>query len=583
MNKSELQLSLYINAISSPVHIDQDYFYVIKELVKLREEHPSKSQIYLLYQEKIEKVYDQVLDEINNNDNLPVSPVKFGTSGWRGIIGKDLYVKSVSIVTRAIVAMYKQLDKSNDLSSTLGVSSFAEAKQRGCVVGFDNRFGNELLAKNIIAVLTHFGFKVYFAGETSTGLVSASVMELGAAFSINLTPSHNPLEYGGFKFNASDAGPAVPEITNWITQKANELFAQPSDDENDPDNNKIVSDNSLIEHHDSLASWISLVKKGSKLHGLDYDQTIDKFCNADNISLVIDCVHGASRVHIDTFFKDHSAKNLTILRKKEDPTFSGISPEPSTENLKKTVNVLKESKEQLKLGVILDPDADRIRFTDGINEIDMNLFGAMAYHYLHEIKGKRGMVAKTVATSNFANQLAAAFNEEVYEPRVGFKEFKPVINKALVSFEESDGITVIGHTPEKDGYIGLLLAIDMVLTLQKNLGDYLKDIQDEYGYFFPAKDGVTVSESGDSLNSTLSHLTEYQVGTQIVVGNMQKTIIEVISIDGYKMILDDGSWLMIRASGTEPKVRFYVEARDAATKDSLFVAARDMLEKLGLI
>ena len=121
------------------------------------------------------------------------------------------------------------------------------------------------------------------------------------------------------------------------------------------------------------------------------------------------------------------------------------------------------------MGAIIDPDGDRIRFTDGNVEISMNQFGAMAYHYLHEHKGKRGMAAKTVATSNLANALAAGFGEELFEPRVGFKEFKPVIGRALVCFEESDGITVIGHTPEKDAFIGLMLALDMTLTLKKPL------------------------------------------------------------------------------------------------------------------
>ena len=113
---------------------------------------------------------------------------------------------------------------------------------------------------------------------------------------------------------------------------------------------------------------------------------------------------------------------------------------------------LQAAGQPLRLGAIIDPDGDRIRFTDGHVEISMNQFGAMAYHYLHEHKGKRGMAAKTVATSNLVNALAAGFGEELFEPRVGFKEFKPVIGRALVCFEESDGITVIGHTPKKDTF-----------------------------------------------------------------------------------------------------------------------------------
>jgi phosphomannomutase len=193
------------------------------------------------------------------------------------------------------------------------------------------------------------------------------------------------------------------------------------------------------------------------------------------------------------------------------------------------------------------------------------------------------MVAKTVATSNFANKLAEDFGEEVFESRVGFKEFKPVIGKALVYFEESDGISVIGHTPEKDAYIGLLLALDMVMTLGKNLGEYLLEIQQEHGFYYPAKDGVVVSSSGEELMSKLALLDKYEAGSVINVGNEEKIIAEIIDIDGRKMVLDDGSWLMIRPSGTEPKVRFYVEARNREKQVALFEAAKAMLAEIGLL
>ncbi|NOR26579.1 MAG: phosphoglucomutase, partial [Desulforhopalus sp.] len=233
--------------------------------------------------------------------------------------------------------------------------------------------------------------------------------------------------------------------------------------------------------------------------------------------------------------------------------------------------------------VILDPDGDRIRFTDGTTELDMNLFGAMAYHYLHEGKAKKGLVDKTVATSNFANSIAEGFGEEVFEPKVGFKEFKPVIDKALVCFEESDGITVIGHTPEKDGYIGLILALDMMLNRNQNIGDYLTEIREEFGYYYPEKDGIVVSQQGDDLKQTLAGLEKYAVGVKIKVGSNERTISQVIDIDGMKLILDDNSWLMIRPSGTEPKVRFYVEARTESGKNDLFATARMLLAEIGLI
>ena len=158
-----------------------------------------------------------------------------------------------------------------------------------------------------------------------------------------------------------------------------------------------------------------------------------------------------------------------------------------------------------------------------------------------------------------------------------------MIGKALVFFEESDGISIIGHTPEKDAYIGLLLALDMVLTTGKNLGDYLADIEVEFGAYYPARDGIAVRVHGSELTRKLDALQRYSKGAKVVVAGEEKEIVEVITIDGRKMILADGSWIMIRPSGTEPKVRFYVESRSATGTAALVAAAQAMLEEIGLV
>ncbi len=557
-------------------HAASDYFGLIKKLVDLKNNALPDSQDFRQANEAIAKAYALVEDEIRTNTNPPRKEVSFGTSGWRGIIGKDFSLHSVTLVAQAIVNMYRNLDQDDSLAPALGVRSFKEAQQRGAVVGFDNRFGGSLLAQRVIEVLTGNGIGVHYAHEATTGTLSAAVLILQAAFSVNLTPSHNPLEYAGFKFNAADAGPAASEITRRITENARQLIAggitQP-----------LTPNAALVKQCDALACWQELVAKGASLHGLNYKEILVSFHGATDCVVVVDCVHGASRVHMRSLFGNQSSERLIFLRDQADPTFGGVAPEPSSQNMQQVLATLRQRPEPFKLGVIIDPDADRIRFTDGTIEIDMNLFGAMAYHYLHEQKGKHGLVAKTVATSNFANAIAKGLHEEIFEPRVGFKEFKPVIGKALVCFEESDGITVIGHTPEKDAYIGLILALDMMLSLKKNLGDYLGEIQAEYGQYYPAKGGVEVSQQGKVLLDTLAGLEKYAVGTTIDIGGQAKKITEVITIDGRKMILEDNSWLMIRPSGTEPKVRFYVEARSESGKDGLFAAAKAMLSEIGLL
>ncbi len=567
---------LYQRYVKTGNPAESDYFGLIRALVALRNQHRPQSPPYVKMQQEIDRAYGLLRREMVENRSRPTSLVSFGTSGWRGILGKDLFVKSVGQVAGAIVAMYQGLGTGPELAQALGVKSLAEARQRGCVLGHDNRFGGDLLAGRVCDVLTSSGFTVYRAGESTTGTLSAAVLEKGAAFSVNLTPSHNPLDYGGFKYNAADGGPAAPVLTNRITEIARDLIARDQEvvPEPDPD---------LVRPCDALATWISLVRKNRDSHGLDYDRILARFGRAADLVLAVDCMHGASRNHIHPFFRDQGGDRLIILRGNNDPTFGGIAPEPSPANMALVNRTLGQRPEPLKLGVLIDPDGDRIRFTDGIVDIDMNRFGAMAYYYLHEVKKLPGPVAKSVATSNFANALAAAFGEEVFEPRVGFKEFKPVIGRALVCFEESDGITVRGHTPEKDAYIGLLLALDMVLTLGKNLGEILAEIEARYGSYFAAKDGVTVSQQGDVLQATLGRLEKYSKGVEVAVGNRMCRISRVIDIDGRKMIFEDNSWLMIRPSGTEPKVRFYVESRTRQGLADLFQCARAMLADLGLV
>jgi phosphomannomutase len=575
---AETVRDLYKSCNIGKDHASSDYFTLIRKLVEKRKDEG------IVWQKFIDQVYQLIMTEIVENTGSPREVVNFGTSGWRGVLGKDLFVRSVSFVTAAIVELYQEVDNQQDLAPFLGVSSLREAQEKGCVVGFDNRFGGEMLAAAVIEVLVNAGFTVHYAGESTTGVLSAALIELGAAFSINLTPSHNPLEYGGFKYNAADAGPAASQLTNRITANARRII--------EADSSPLVSFSASlvspslredIQSFDSLDCWKSLVRKNVAVHGLDLDAIMRGFQKNSELCVVIDSVHGASRIHIAPFFEGNGSERLIHLRANEDVTFNGIAPEPSSTNMRQVVETLQGRPEALKLGAIIDPDGDRIRFTDGTVEISMNQFGAMAYHFLHEFKGKRGMVAKTVATSNLANALAWAFGEKVFEPKVGFKEFKPVIGQALVYFEESDGISVIGHTPEKDAYIGLLLAMDMVLTLKMNLGEYLARIENEFGAYYPDRGGFLVSAKGDELKIKLQGLEKYDEGAVVNVGGSEQRIAEVIDIDGRKMIFEDGSWLMIRPSGTEPKVRFYVESRSASGAGNLVQAAMAMLKEIGLL
>ncbi len=584
MTREQAIEAITTRSIVAGCHDDSNYFEAIRRLVEGRNLAANEPE-RRTWQAAIDRVYGLIADEMLTRTGRPTKPISFGTSGWRGMLGKDLFVRSVAVVTAAILGLYREAEHSEELRQALGVSGFAEMQSRGCVVGFDNRFGGALLAGAAVHVLHANGVTVYYAGEATTGALSASVLVRRAAFSINLTPSHNPLEYGGFKYNAADGGPAAPILTDTITRLAGEYIGQERVDflPADLDLHQPFDNLPGLIREDALASWQQLVRRGASLHGIDYDRLLADLAASDRIAVCVDAVHGASRTYLGRLLDNPPGARLTVLRDTADPTFGGIAPEPSSANMQPVLAALAVRPEPLKIGAIIDPDGDRIRFTDGTIEISMNQFGAMAYHFLHEIKGKRGMVAKTVASSNLANGLAARLGEAVFEPKVGFKEFKPVIDKALVYFEESDGISIIGHTPEKDAFIGLILAIDMALTLDKPLGQYLADIEDRFGRYYPDRDGVAVSRQGEALLQTLDQLRAYGPGSRVRVGNAEKTITEVIDIDGRKMLLDDGSWIMIRPSGTEPKVRFYVEARTPEETALLVKSAKSMLAEIGLL
>jgi phosphomannomutase len=311
-------------------------------------------------------------------------------------------------------------------------------------------------------------------------------------------------------------------------------------------------------------------------------QKIKDFINNEGCIICIDNVNGASRGRLQRIIGE--SDKIKYLRTEDDYLFGGLAPEPSDENMAGLEKVLKGSSAEFKLGMIIDPDGDRIRHSDGTVKIAMNYFGAMALHFLNVHKGFSGVAAKSVGTSNLVNAITEKLNIPLKETPVGFKNFRPYMLKdakerAIIVFEESDGISGYNHTLEKDALFGILLAIEMMAVTRRNIGDYLDDIMGEFGYYYPDRSGIEVDRSlvGDELKKRLSVIREkYPEGSTIDIGGSTRTVKKVITVDGTKLVFDDGSWLMIRPSGTEPKVRFYIEARTEDGKKAVFATAEKM-------
>jgi len=512
----------------------------------------------------------RVVEAFARQNNNPARIV-FGTSGWRGEIGSDFTFNNVRIVTTAIIELFKSNDRM--IMESLGVRDFDDVRERGVIVGHDNRFLGQDFAMEVIGILQEEGIRTWYAGEATTPEFSAGIEMTGAACSINLTPSHNPANYAGLKFNPSDGGPAGAEITNFIENIANRMMEK-----------SIIIPPSVPRHIDRI-DLTELYKRYLIERGtIDIDR-IKEFIDKEDCIICIDHVHGATRGRIERILGTSS--KIRFLRTENDYLFGGVAPEPSEENMEGVVHVLRGSSARFKLGAIMDPDGDRIRHADGHAQIPMNYFGAMAFHYLHTYRGIRGIVAKSVGTSNLVNAIAERLGVMVRETKVGFKHFRPYLlrsssERAVVAFEESDGISGYNHTLEKDAIFGLLLAIEMMAVTGKGLSDYLQDIMDEFGHFYPDRSGINVDRSmaGKVLIERLSVIKDrYREGTAVMIGHRLRRVKDVITIDGTKIVFDDGSWIMIRPSGTEPKVRFYIEARIEEDKKAIFDLAKRITEE----
>jgi phosphomannomutase len=508
-------------------------------------------------------------------ENTAPAEVVFGTSGWRGEIGSDYTFHNVRIVTSAIIEMFRSDDRV--FMQAMGVKDFDEIKERGIIVGHDNRFLGPAFAMEVMGLLQKAGIRTWYAGEAATPEFSAGIEMLNAACCINLTPSHNPANYAGFKFNPADGGPAGSEITTKIEEISNRMMKESFR----PASIKPEK----ITKIDLTALYIDYIRQRRTI---DLDRAKRFLAEAD-CCICIDNVHGATRGKAQRILGE--SPKVTYLRTEDDFLFGGVAPEPSERNMSRVENTLAGSKATLKLGVIMDPDGDRIRFSDGTTQIPMNYFGAMALHFLHVHRKFNGVVAKSVGTSNFVNAIAENLGIPVRETRVGFKNFRPYLlgssdERAVVAFEESDGISGYNHTLEKDALFGLLLAVEMMAVTGKNLSVYLGEIMDEFGHYYPDRSGISVDRSlaGEYLIRKLSAISrKFPKGASLAIGDHTRTVKDVITVDGTKLVFDDGSWLMIRPSGTEPKVRFYIEARTEEGKKAVFETAERMTkEALGM-
>ncbi|MDB5047350.1 MAG: pgm [Fibrobacteres bacterium] len=524
--------------------------------------------------------------KLARESDVPTTVV-FGTSGWREAIGEGFTVLNVHKVARGIIAMMK----TGEFLRTNGYESFEQVKSAGVVLLRDNRFmGDEFMAC-AMRELAAENIRIHDAGECPTGVGSAILTELKAAGSINFTPSHNPMEYAGIKFNPADGGPADVNLTSLIEEHANalmrsgEAFAKATADFR-PLRNVV----------DAADMFTAFVENKSKVFKLDALRAWLRE-NASDLFIAVDNMHGSSRGYIQnllgaaTLGALEASGSIRFYNTEDDYSFHGVKPEPNARNQAILIEELRKAGRKLSLAAALDPDADRIRFGDARLDIDMNRFAAIGFANLLR-RGLHGGLATSVPSSGFASEIARKRGEKVFETAVGFKNFRGPLSRgeAIMAYEESDGISFAGHTLEKCALAGFLSAVDSMASSGRNLSELYLELRREYGWFYPGKGGADVKgvtvEAWQRYKDAVMKALEgglVKEGDRLKVGAQEKTVARTNIADGLKIVFTDRSWILLRPSGTEPKFRYYYEVvgeTELADADALLSAYAQAAEEV---
>ena len=510
------------------------------------------------------KIIEEIRDFMGGQALISKEPttIVLGTSGWRGVIGQNFTLFNIHKVLRAIT----QLLKSDLYIQYNKFSSFKDVQERGMLLTRDSRFMGDVWIEAAKKEMTSQGIKVFDAGMCPTGVGSAFVKDNKLAGLINFTPSHNPMEYAGIKFNPADGGGAESDLTSVIEDYANNLMKDASFEPAGKINEE------LVEKVDAGAFFKKYIEDKSVVFDL---QAIRKWLrdNKNDFFMIVDFMHGSSRGYVqqllgaDLWEELKSAGSVLTRHEDEDYSFHGMRPEPSAVNQKPIVALLQKNERKFTFGCSMDPDADRIRFADAHMDIDMNLFAAIAYSGLVK-RNIMGDVVTSLPSSGFTGKIARSNGHKIEETPVGFKNFRSqfLSGDYSMGFEESDGISFIGHTLEKCALSGFLAGLTAISTTNQNLSDQYKALQEKYGYFYPERAGVDVRgvsvEEWQAYKKAVIDVLQnklYKKGDKITIGGVKKTIVNVVTIDGLKIFMDDDSWILMRPSGTEPKFRYYYE------------------------
>jgi phosphoglucomutase len=455
-----------------------------------------------------------------------VTDIKFGTSGWRAIISEDFTFDNVRLVVEAIADYinYRKPQPAN--------------RKPQIIVGYDTRFLSKEFADEAANVLSANGIKVLLCDrDVPTPAIAYHIIDKRCAGGINFTASHNPPNYNGIKFSPETGGPATPDITAIIEKNIKRLQHAKKNAHN-------KANKKLIEIFNPQKSYLRRIMSIVNI----------KAIKKAKLKIACDCLYGTSRGYLDDLLSECGVKPI-VLHNYLNPYFGGKRPEPAPENIKELISTVKNKR--LDLGLATDGDADRFGIidSDGTYITPNEVIIVLLYHFLNNRKTKKQSAARSVATTHMIDVIAKKHNIKVLETPVGFKYFVDIILKGdcIIAGEESGGLSVSGHVPEKDGILACLLIAELRATEKKPIRDILSSIYKKYGKFYSGRFDLEISE--DKKNTFMKNLSS---------DNLRKfagySIIKRDKKDGVRLFLDNGAWVLFRASGTEPIVRVYFEA-----------------------
>jgi phosphomannomutase len=474
-------------------------------------------------------------------DRVDVGPVSFGTDGWRATLAEftDARVRAVG---RA-VADY--------------LADEVAAPPAEVLVGYDARETSEGFATSLGGELAAAGYDAILPErDRPTPVIAWNVVDRGAVGALVVTASHNPPEYNGVKFIPADGAPALPRVTDAIEAR---LDAAATPDRADPAA-PAGEGRGSVERADLLAPYLDAVRGTAATYG-----SVD----LSGLSVVYDAMHGSGRGTTDELLARAGA-DVRRLRCDRDPTFGGDAPEPSAGHLDDLVAAVREG--AAALGIANDGDADRVALvTPERGVLDGNRTYALLYDFL--LESAAGPAVRSVSTTFLIDRIAAANGTETVETPVGFKWVAAAMaeHDALVGGEESGGYTVRGHVREKDGALVALLA--SIAAASETLDDRLDRIAAAHGEIATGK--VSLDCPDDAKAAVVDGLSD--VIPETVVG---EAVADVVTTDGFKLLAEDGSWLLVRPSGTEPKMRIYAEAESDERVAALLDDGRDLVAPL---